>query len=107
MTLVHYFTYMPLFLSSLLLSAAVVGAATSADPFALPEEYHRLAPRTKGFSWKQCGSQARPRECSRFEVPLDWHNAAAGKASLAVARYRALREPKFGTLFVNPGGPGR
>ncbi|KAG9096104.1 hypothetical protein FRC06_009047, partial [Ceratobasidium sp. 370] len=47
-----------------------------------------------------------PRDCARFEVPLDWHDESAGKASLAVARYRATKQPKIGTLFLNPGGPG-
>ncbi|KAF8754464.1 MEROPS serine peptidase family S33 [Rhizoctonia solani] len=46
------------------------------------------------------------RECARFEVPLDWHNATAGKASLALARYKAVNKPKLGTLFTNPGGQG-
>ncbi|KAG9081140.1 hypothetical protein FRC06_005797 [Ceratobasidium sp. 370] len=58
--------------------------------------------RSSGWSCGDNGS----RECGRFEVPLDYQNATAGKASLAVARLRATRQPKMGTLFVNPGGPG-
>ncbi|KAG8736010.1 hypothetical protein FRC10_009883, partial [Ceratobasidium sp. 414] len=41
----------------------------------------------------------------RFEVPLDYQNESAGKASLAVARYPATKQPKIGTLFLNTGGP--
>ncbi|CUA77042.1 similar to GF20795 [Rhizoctonia solani] len=46
------------------------------------------------------------RECTHFEVPLDWHNDQVGKASLAMIRYPAIKQPKLGTLFMNPGGPG-
>ncbi|QRV91985.1 Abhydrolase domain-containing protein [Ceratobasidium sp. AG-Ba] len=45
-------------------------------------------------------------QCGRFEVPLDYQNATAGKASLAVVKYPATKQPKIGTLFWNGGGPG-
>lgn len=93
--------------ASLLLG--VFAAAVHANPFALPEGFHRFAPRanTSAFNWQECGDGVSiVRECSRYEVPLDWHNEAAGKASLAVARYPATKQPRLGTLFVNPGGPG-
>lgn len=92
---------------SILLGAAAFVSAAAANPFALPPDYHRLAPRTEGFNWQECTSGDAVRECSRLEVPLDWHNEAAGKASLAVARYKAVKEPRLGTLFINPGGPGQ
>lgn len=93
-------------LGSLLLGAVALATAATANPFALPPDYHRLAPRAEGFNWQPCGEDGEGRECSRLEVPLDWNNAAAGKASLAVARYPAVKQPKLGTLFTNPGGPG-
>lgn len=93
-------------LNPLLLSAIALAVVAQADLFPLPPGYHRYAPRSQGISWEACGSDDAPRDCARFEVPLDWHNDAAGKASLAVARYNATKQPKIGTLFVNPGGPG-
>ncbi|KAF8604272.1 alpha/beta-hydrolase [Ceratobasidium sp. AG-I] len=93
-------------LGPLLLGAIALATVAHADPFSLPPGYHRYAPRSQGINWESCGSEDAPRECARFEVPLDWHNDAAGKASLVIARYKATKEPKIGTLFVNPGGPG-
>ncbi|CAE6498713.1 unnamed protein product [Rhizoctonia solani] len=58
------------------------------------------------ISWTPCGNATIPRECGRFEVPLDYANSTAGTASLAVARLNATVSPRLGTLFVNPGGPG-
>ncbi|CAE6440885.1 unnamed protein product [Rhizoctonia solani] len=93
-------------LGFLLLSVTTLAAAINAQHWPLPEGYHRFAPRTEGFRWEKCGSNTVSRECSRFEVPLDWADPSAGKASLAVARYKATKQPKLGTIFVNPGGPG-
>ncbi|KAG9105175.1 hypothetical protein FRC07_009539 [Ceratobasidium sp. 392] len=89
----------------LLLGTAALAAAAQADPFALPSGYHRYAPRVEGINWAPCKANAE-RDCALFEVPLDWHNETAGKATLAVARHRATKQPKLGTLFSNPGGPG-
>ncbi|CEL63020.1 Carboxylesterase B OS=Mycobacterium tuberculosis GN=caeB PE=3 SV=1 [Rhizoctonia solani AG-1 IB] len=92
---------------SLILGAAALAAVANADPWSLPKGYHRFAPRTEGFNWGNCPKLSdTTRECSQFEVPLDWANHSAGKASLAVIRYKATKQPKLGTLFVNPGGPG-
>ncbi|KAG9118282.1 hypothetical protein FRC07_007277 [Ceratobasidium sp. 392] len=89
---------------------ATVGVAfarlAAAKPFDLPTSFHRFAPRAVNITWKSCGDPDSTAQCGRFEVPLDYHNATAGKASLAVARLRATKKPKRGTLFLNPGGPG-
>ncbi|GAB1525262.1 hypothetical protein RhiTH_008420 [Rhizoctonia solani] len=90
---------------SLIIGATALAAVVRADPWSLPEGYHRYAPRAEGFNWGECPGNLSGRECSRFEVPLDWANHSVGKATLAVARYKATKEPKLGTLFVNPGGP--
>ncbi|KAF8738369.1 MEROPS serine peptidase family S33, partial [Rhizoctonia solani] len=90
---------------SLIIGATALAAVVRADPWSLPEGYHRYAPRAEGFNWGECPGNFTGRECSRFEVPLDWANHSVGKATLAVARYKATKEPKLGTLFVNPGGP--
>ncbi|QRV81574.1 tRNA-dihydrouridine synthase 4 [Ceratobasidium sp. AG-Ba] len=87
--------------------AWIVGSTlATAAPFDLSSDYHRYAPRAEVISWKPCENTNRTILCGRFEVPLDYHNPAAGKASLAVARYPATKQPKKGTLFLNPGGPG-
>ncbi|GAB1523590.1 hypothetical protein RhiTH_006740 [Rhizoctonia solani] len=67
---------------------------------------HWYTGRNNNLEWKDCSRSNRPgRECTRVEVPLDWHDDAAGKASLFVARYPATNQPKLGTVFINPGGP--
>ncbi|QRV92028.1 Abhydrolase domain-containing protein [Ceratobasidium sp. AG-Ba] len=79
----------------------------AATPWPLPTDFHRFAPRQSGIQWKPCGQDSNSTlECGRFEVPLDYAHEAAGKASLFVARYPATKQPKLGTLFLNPGGPG-
>ncbi|KAJ1300924.1 hypothetical protein OPQ81_003350 [Rhizoctonia solani] len=94
-------------LKPLLLGASVLAYTVGVNPWTLPLDYHRFAPRAEGFNWGDCGPDTpNLRECSTFEVPLDWEDPSAGKARLAVARYKATKQPKLGTLFVNPGGPG-
>jgi hypothetical protein len=80
-------------------------AAVVADPFDLPSDFNRFDPPSGKIDWGPCKDYP-SKQCGRFEVPLDYHNLAAGKASLAVVRYPATQEPKLGTLFLNPGGPG-
>ncbi|CAE6462663.1 unnamed protein product [Rhizoctonia solani] len=93
-------------LSSLFVSAALLAVAEG-NNFPLPDGYHPYAPRSNELKWTSCPSMPTSgRECARFEVPLDWRNATVGKASLALARYKAINQPKLGTLFTNPGGPG-
>ncbi|CAE7071985.1 unnamed protein product, partial [Rhizoctonia solani] len=93
--------------ASLLISLPFL-TAIQASVIPLPNGYHRYAARNNNnLQWEDCSIEGFPgRECTRFEVPLDWHNEAAGKASLAVIRYPATKQPKRGTLFMNPGGPG-
>lgn len=42
-------------------------------------------------------------QCGYLDVPMDYANSSAGKASLALARYPYSVEPRLGTLFINPG----
>lgn len=88
-----------------LFGATLTALVAADDPFALPPNYDRFGERAQGIKWQKCGDDG-SRQCGRFEVPLDYQNATAGKASLAVARFPATRQPKIGTLFINPGGPG-
>nr|VWO96248.1 C2H2-type domain-containing protein [Ganoderma boninense] len=43
--------------------------------------------------------------CGFFEIPIDYHNSAAGKGRIAVIKANATHERR-GTYFMNPGGPG-
>lgn len=104
---------MPPSFTSLLFSAALAGtgaAVARADLFPLPDGYNRFAPLSQGVNWNNCtddsGKAISGLQCGRFEVPLDWHNSTAGKGSLAVVRHPAAKQPKLGTIFFNPGGPG-
>ncbi|KAG8790144.1 hypothetical protein FRC12_012673 [Ceratobasidium sp. 428] len=92
--------------STAFLGVAFVTFAT-ASLFDLPPGFHRFAARSENITWGDCESvNSTNRQCGRFEVPLDYQNSTAGKASLAVTRYFATAQPKLGTLFLNPGGPG-
>ncbi|CAE6457439.1 unnamed protein product [Rhizoctonia solani] len=93
-------------LASLAFGAAALTTSVYAQYWPLPEGYDRFAPRVEGFQWLNCGRSKTSYDCWRFEVPLDWDDPAVGKASLAVARYNATKEPRLGTIFMNPGGPG-
>ncbi|KAL7284631.1 hypothetical protein ACG7TL_001927 [Trametes sanguinea] len=39
-------------------------------------------------------------------VPLDYFNASAGVAQIALGRYNATSPNRKGSVFLNPGGPG-
>ncbi|TFY72293.1 hypothetical protein EVG20_g726 [Dentipellis fragilis] len=50
-------------------------------------------------------------ECGHIIVPLDYFNASAGTAKIALSRYKATKDPSKGSVFVNPAnerasGPG-
>ncbi|CCO35576.1 Putative hydrolase Mb2248c [Rhizoctonia solani AG-1 IB] len=81
----------------------------TADPFKLPTDFDRHAPRIHDIHWQECpGAEDRELRCGRFEVPMDYANETrAGKASLVVIKYPAQNKEKskLGTLFLNPGGP--
>ncbi|KAF8498909.1 hypothetical protein BU17DRAFT_102873 [Hysterangium stoloniferum] len=41
-----------------------------------------------------------------YSVPLDYFNASAGVAKVALGRYNATTTPRKGMVLYNPGGPG-
>ncbi|KAJ7226696.1 hypothetical protein GGX14DRAFT_626760 [Mycena pura] len=52
-------------------------------------------------------SQCNPdTECGSVIVPKDYFDPSAGTASIAIARFKATKQPRKGTVFLNPGGPG-
>ncbi|KAJ7038693.1 TAP-like protein-domain-containing protein [Mycena alexandri] len=59
----------------------------------------------KHLNWVTCYSTF---QCARLEVPLDYANASAGTADLAVIRLPAnVSKAEYrGPILFNPGGPG-
>ena len=53
-------------------------------------------------AWEECDDD---RRCATIEIPVDWSDASAGKASLAIKRTTASGD-RQGSLLINPGGPG-
>lgn len=52
--------------------------------------------------WRACGSL----ECAEVLAPLDYADPASRAVTLSLARKKATKSPRLGSLFVNPGGPG-
>ncbi|KAJ7687836.1 Alpha/Beta hydrolase protein [Mycena rosella] len=57
-------------------------------------------------TWSPSSECAPGTECGSVIVPKDYFDANAGTASIAIARLKATKSPKKGTVFMNPGGPG-
>ncbi|KIJ55460.1 hypothetical protein M422DRAFT_199675 [Sphaerobolus stellatus SS14] len=60
------------------------------------------------IKWWPCNepSDVEGMECGYVIVPMDYFNASAGVAKIALARLRAINSPKKGTVLFNFGGPG-
>ena len=54
------------------------------------------------LAWTACGKL----QCAEAKVPLDYADPDGQAITLAVSRKRATAEPRLGSLFINPGGPG-
>ncbi|KAI8989178.1 TAP-like protein-domain-containing protein [Trametes punicea] len=67
------------------------------------EEY-----RVGDLKWAPCTGQhdVPGAECGYAIVPLDYFNASAGVAKIALGRYKATSANRLGSVFLNPGGPG-
>jgi pimeloyl-ACP methyl ester carboxylesterase len=53
--------------------------------------------------WQPCGNGL---TCAAVLAPLDYAKPDETAITLALARRESTSEPRLGTLFVNPGGPG-
>ncbi|MDR0435542.1 MAG: alpha/beta hydrolase [Propionibacteriaceae bacterium] len=53
--------------------------------------------------WQPCDEQY---ECATVLVPLDWYEPDGQAITIAMKRLPASAEPRLGSLFINPGGPG-
>ncbi|KAJ6535074.1 hypothetical protein B0H19DRAFT_437616 [Mycena capillaripes] len=56
--------------------------------------------------WSPASECAPGTQCGSVIVPKDYFDASAGTASIAIARFKATKSSKKGTVFLNPGGPG-
>ncbi|KAG8727378.1 hypothetical protein FRC11_013342, partial [Ceratobasidium sp. 423] len=65
-------------------------------------------PRPVGdVQWYPCPGIDNPKiECGSIVVPLDYFDASAGTATIALGKYKADPSIRRGTIFLNPGGPG-
>ncbi|GAA1852174.1 alpha/beta hydrolase [Microlunatus capsulatus] len=59
--------------------------------------------RAQTLTWRPCG---RGLQCTTVLAPLDADDPDGRALTLALAKRPATAEPRRGTLFVNPGGPG-
>ncbi|KAJ6510959.1 hypothetical protein C8R45DRAFT_965744 [Mycena sanguinolenta] len=63
--------------------------------------------RTVGsIRWSPPSECAPGTKCGSVIVPKDYFDPDAGTATIAIALYKAIKFPKKGTVFLNPGGPG-
>ncbi|KIY45111.1 hypothetical protein FISHEDRAFT_76953 [Fistulina hepatica ATCC 64428] len=60
------------------------------------------------IEWVHCGdAEGSSLQCALFDIPLDWNDLSAGHGQLALIRLPALGGSSLGTIFTNPGGPGK
>ncbi|CAA9298177.1 MAG: probable exported protease [uncultured Friedmanniella sp.] len=59
--------------------------------------------RNQELAWKPCGRQL---QCASVLAPLDYDAPDGQALTLALSKRKATRQPRLGTLFLNPGGPG-
>ncbi|KAJ8481327.1 hypothetical protein ONZ51_g6079 [Trametes cubensis] len=91
----------------IVLAAILIGSL--AEAAVLRDEQRVGGGNQSAFQWGPCDPSivTNPSiSCSFFEIPLDYHDLFAGYGRIAVAKANATAE-RFGTLFVNPGGPGQ
>lgn len=61
--------------------------------------------RNQPVNWADCPSEPGPK-CATIAVPLDRAEPDEQAITVSMLKVPATEEPKLGTLFVNPGGPG-
>jgi pimeloyl-ACP methyl ester carboxylesterase len=77
-----------------LLAALLVAAPSAGAPDGIPS-----------LQWRNCDDGF---QCATAEVPRDYARPHGAKVQLALVRRPALdQEHRIGSLFLNPGGPGR
>lgn len=61
--------------------------------------------RNQPVNWAGCPGGSGP-QCATIAVPLDRAEPDGQALTVSMLKVPATKEPKLGTLFVNPGGPG-
>ncbi|KPA40329.1 tripeptidyl aminopeptidase [Fusarium langsethiae] len=71
---------------------------------------------TSGITWSQCNldfgdeilnRRQKAYDCAKFAVPLDYTNEESSRPLvLDLIKANATRQPRKGSVFYNPGGPG-
>ncbi|MGJ3508870.1 alpha/beta hydrolase [Enemella sp. A6] len=56
------------------------------------------------IDWQKCEDSRH--QCATIAAPLDYDDPDRQALSLFLTKVPATEEPKLGTIFVNPGGPG-
>ena len=56
------------------------------------------------IAWSDCGDKGL--QCAAVKAPLDYAEPDGQAITLALAKRAASEQPRVGTLFLNPGGPG-
>lgn len=65
-------------------------------------------PTTGSVKWGPCGGDSLAHlDCGTLEVPMNWDNPSGPKISLSMNRVKTNAKRKIGTIFFNPGGPGK
>lgn len=70
---------------------------------------HDFADRQhSAIQWASCKQNASvPVTCGTLAVPLDYSEPLSQKTlNLELVRLRAVKQPKKGSILLNPGGPG-
>lgn len=67
--------------------------------------------RRSTIKWRTCHENLAEEmgvvyECDHLDVPLDYDKPEGEQISLSLVRIPATAEPRLGSLFLNPGGPG-
>ncbi|KAJ7458948.1 hypothetical protein FB451DRAFT_1563798 [Mycena latifolia] len=84
--------------------AALLLFLTYSNPLTCIPRHH--ARQLGSVEWLSAAECPPGTECGSVIVPKDYFDENAGTASIAVARFKATKLPKKGTVFLNPGGPG-
>ncbi|MDO5499173.1 MAG: alpha/beta hydrolase [Propionibacteriaceae bacterium] len=62
--------------------------------------------REQPVRWEDCRHDNGTFHCARVQAPLDRADPDGDALTLSLLKVPATAEPRLGTIFVNPGGPG-
>jgi pimeloyl-ACP methyl ester carboxylesterase len=85
-----------------------VSTSVSSQPTPVPSAAPVSVPAGPTVAWSPCKSGQGPAgdQCATLTVPLDYGHPQGQRIAVAVARHPATTGPKYGSLLINPGGPG-